>query len=109
SADDPRPGNQANLLRLMQAQGCEFHRATAPFTVTMKKKRSDRGPARSAPAAAAPASISTAAASATPPATEPRASLSPTPPASPASTTARTETETRTFPAGSYLVRMDQP
>src|SRR5437870_13890437 len=29
----------------------------SPFTVTMKKKRSDRGPARSAPAAAAPGSI----------------------------------------------------
>src|SRR2546429_1798779 len=52
-ADDPRPGNQANLLRLMQAQGCEVYRATAPFTVTMKKKRSDRSAARPAPPASA--------------------------------------------------------
>src|SRR6476620_11345738 len=37
-ADDPRPGNQAALLRLMQAQGCEIQRATAPFTVTIKKR-----------------------------------------------------------------------
>ncbi|HET9785667.1 MAG TPA: M14 family zinc carboxypeptidase, partial [Pyrinomonadaceae bacterium] len=37
--DDPRPGNQAELLRTLQAQGCEIHRATAPFTVSIKKKR----------------------------------------------------------------------
>jgi hypothetical protein len=79
--DDPRAGNQATLLRLLQAQGCEVHRATAPFTVTMKKK-----PAR----AAAPGPPASAA-----------ARPSPTPAAS--------DTEPRTFPAGSYLVRMDQP
>ena len=37
--DDPRPGNQAELLRTLQAQGCEIHRATAPFTVTVKAKK----------------------------------------------------------------------
>lgn len=76
--DDPRLGNQAELLRTLQTQGCEIHRATAPFTVAMKKKAARRGPgaanASSASAAAKPA-----------------------------------EAETRTFPAGSYLVRMDQP
>jgi hypothetical protein len=81
SSDDPRPGNQANLLRLLQAQGCEIHRATAPFTVTMKKKATRRG-------------------------AEPRTSASP----SPSSAAAKpAETESRTFPAGSYIVRMDQP
>src|SRR5207245_6548390 len=40
--DDPRAGNQASLLRLLQAQGCEIHRATAPFTVTVKKESSTR-------------------------------------------------------------------
>jgi len=80
-ADDPRPGNQANLLRLLQAQGCEVHRATAPFTVAMKKRSARRG-------------------------AEPRASSSPsTSPAAPKPA----ETEPRTFPAGSYIVRMDQP
>ena len=79
--DDPRAGNQATLLRLLQAQGCEVHRATAPFTVTIKKK-----PAR----AAAPGPTASAA-----------AKPSPTPAAS--------DSEPRTFPAGSYLVRMDQP
>jgi zinc carboxypeptidase len=78
--DDPRPGNQAALLRLLQAQGCEVHRATAPFTVTMKKKPAPRA----------------------------RGTASPT--ASPAASPAKKdETESRTFPAGTYLVRMDQP
>jgi hypothetical protein len=79
--DDPRLGNQAELLRTLQTQGCEIHRATASFTVTMKKKAPRRG-------------------------AEPRAGGSPTPSSSPAKPA---EPETRTFPAGSYLVRMDQP
>jgi len=82
-ADDPRLGNQATLLRLLQAQGCEVQRATAPFTVTVKKKPARRG--------AEP---------------RPTASASPSPSSSPAKPA---ETEARTFPAGSYLVRMDQP
>jgi hypothetical protein len=86
--DDPRLGNQATLLRLLQAQGSEVHRATAPFTVTMKKKAPRRG--------------------AEPRGTEPRAAASATP--SPSSSPAKpVDTEARTFPAGSYLVRMDQP
>ncbi|HXT62795.1 MAG TPA: M14 family zinc carboxypeptidase [Pyrinomonadaceae bacterium] len=78
--DDPRPGNQAALLRLMQAQGCEVHRATAPFTVQTKKKATPRARGTASP--------------------------TPSPSASPAK---KDETEARTFPAGSYLVRMDQP
>ena len=41
-ADDPRPGSQADLLRTIQAQGSEVHRATAPFTVTVRRKKSSR-------------------------------------------------------------------
>jgi zinc carboxypeptidase len=101
--DDPRLGNQATLLRLMQAQGCEVHRATAPFTVTIKKKSARRG-AEPRPAATPGAPGATA----TPSDAVPRASASPA--ASPTTTAAaKTETDTRTFPAGSYLVRMDQP
>src|SRR6476660_5830074 len=75
--DDPRPGNQAELLRTLQAQGVEISRATAPFTVSVKKKsganpRSTPSPSTSSPAPAA-------------------------------------KTDDRTFPAGSYIVRMDQP
>src|SRR3989449_296968 len=39
----------------------------------------------------------------------PRAAATPSPTSSPTAAATRTETETRTFPAGSYLVRMDQP
>ena len=38
-ADDPRPGAQAELLRILQRQGVEISRATAPFTVTVPGKR----------------------------------------------------------------------
>ena len=88
--DDPRPGNQAELLRTLQAQGCEIHRATAPFTVSIKTRKK--------------------------PAPSPSPSVSPTPSpsASPSPTPYQvdqkaTDAETRQFPAGSYLVRMDQP
>jgi hypothetical protein len=108
--DDPRPGNQATLLRLLQAQGCEVHRATAPFTVMIKKKRADRGNARSVPPAVAggPQPSQAAAATATPSDAVPRASATPASVPSPTAA-AKTEIEMRTFPAGSYIVRMDQP
>src|SRR5207302_8548288 len=32
-ADDPRPGTQAELLRVLQRQGVEISRATSAFTV----------------------------------------------------------------------------
>src|SRR5581483_4042019 len=35
TADDPRSGAQAGLLRLLQEQGCEISRARAAFTVMM--------------------------------------------------------------------------
>ena len=38
-ADDPRPGAQAELLRILQLQGVEISRATAPFTVTIREER----------------------------------------------------------------------
>src|SRR5262249_53913292 len=43
--DDPRLGGQADLLRLLQDQGCEVSRASEAFTVTMpgKKARPGRG------------------------------------------------------------------
>ncbi|HEX6715931.1 MAG TPA: M14 family zinc carboxypeptidase [Pyrinomonadaceae bacterium] len=80
-SDDVRPGNQAELLRTLQAQGVEISRSTAPFTVGVRKK------AGSSSSAAKPAA-------------------SPSPSASPTPTP---KTEDRTFPAGSYIVRMDQP
>src|SRR5476651_1353772 len=43
AGDDPRPGAQADLLKVLQKQGVEISRATAPFTITVPGKR---GPAR---------------------------------------------------------------
>ena len=74
--DEVRAGNQAELLRTLQAQGVELSRATGAFTVAVKKKS---GSASSSPS---------------------RPSASPSPAA---------KTEERTFAAGSYIVRMDQP
>lgn len=85
--DDPRPGNQAELLRTLQAQGCEIHRATASFTVPVRASKASEKPA-------------------------PAASPSPSPSASPTPAPgAKKDSKTvdRTFPAGSYIVRMDQP
>ncbi|HEY6659931.1 MAG TPA: M14 family zinc carboxypeptidase, partial [Pyrinomonadaceae bacterium] len=79
-ADDVRPGNQAELLRTLQAQGVELSKAIAPFTVPVRKKTGSGSNARP--------------------------SASPSPGASP---TLAPKTEDRTFPAGSYIVRMDQP
>src|SRR5439155_26955572 len=42
--DDPRPGAQAELLRVLQKQGVEISRATAPFTVTLPAKKSNARP-----------------------------------------------------------------
>ncbi|MDX6614739.1 MAG: hypothetical protein QOD75_3925 [Blastocatellia bacterium] len=90
--DDRRPGGQAELLRLLQAQGCEVHRATSPFTVTVRKKQSSRDDAKSEPGAVATGS--------------PTAAPTPTPGGS---AEKKESVTTRTFPAGSYIVRMDQP
>src|SRR6266852_4154896 len=105
--DDPRLGNQASLLRLLQAQGCEIHRATAPITVTVKKKSADRTSSPRPASTSAPSPVSASAAQSD---VIPRASASPSPSTSPLpEPTKAPEIETRTFPAGSYIVRMDQP
>jgi hypothetical protein len=74
--DDPRPGAQARLLRILQKQHVEISRATAPFTVTLPARggissKTDSSRGRGSDSSAAP--------------------------------------KTRTLPAGSYIVRMDQP
>ncbi len=89
SADDPRPGPQADLLRIMQLQGCEISRATAPFTVTLPARR--RPPARSTTTTSSGNGNGEQAK----PDQKPEAK--------------KDEPEVRTFPAGSYILRMDQP
>lgn len=83
-ADDPRPGAQADLLRLLQKQRCEVSRATAPFTVMLPAKKK---PAR-------PGGDDAKADQAKPADAKPAVKPAPEP---------------RQFPAGSYIVRMDQP
>ncbi len=89
-ADDPRPGTQAELLQALQRQGVEISRATAPFTVTLPAKKAASAPSASASQAAAAQSASAGQAAA-------------------AQSASAGQAETRTFPAGSYIVRMDQP
>ena len=50
-ADDPHPGLQAELLRVLQTQRCEISRATAPFTVTLPAKKKAARPGDEARAA----------------------------------------------------------
>ncbi|HKW02168.1 MAG TPA: M14 family zinc carboxypeptidase, partial [Vicinamibacterales bacterium] len=113
-ASDPRLGSQAELLRVLQKQGVEISRATADFTVTVPGKR---GPARQNPTTtdgSASASLSAERSSSGGPSAgqegqggqtgregqdrrDGQDRNAPPPPVS------------RTFPAGSYIVRMDQP
>ncbi|MEO7996834.1 MAG: M14 family zinc carboxypeptidase, partial [Gemmatimonadaceae bacterium] len=88
-ASDPRLGAQADLLAVLQKQAVEISRATGPFTVTLPRRpapaagggRGGRGGGGGAAAGA-------------------DTTGTPTIPA---------PLETRTFPAGSYIIRMDQP
>ena len=89
SANDPRPGAQAELLRVLQKQAVEISRATAAFSVTVPVKRPAAGGGRGGRGGAS--GTDTAATDAT--------RAAPTAP----------KTETRQFPAGSYIIRMDQP
>jgi len=84
-ADDPRPGAQADLLRMLQEQGCEISRAGAPFTVMMAPKKAP--PKRGQDTGAADTAAEDG---------DHKPKEKPKP-------------EPRTFPAGSYILRMDQP
>ena len=85
-ANDPRPGSQAELLRVLQKQAVEISRAPAAFSVTLPARPAAGGRGRGG--AGGPGAGGGRGAD--PP---------PTPPAP----------TTREFPAGSYIVRMDQP
>jgi hypothetical protein len=80
-ADDPRRGAQADLLRVMQKQAVEISRATQPFSVQVTV---------SGPRGAGRGGRSAGSDSAQP------VTRSPQP-------------ATRELPAGSYVIRMDQP
>ena len=90
--DDPRLGPQADLLRILQQQGCEISRATAPFTVTI--------PARKRPARDTTTTNG---------AESNGQNRGDSDEGRPADKDKPAQPEVRTFPAGSYVLRMDQP
>jgi hypothetical protein len=101
TANETRPGAQAELLRVLQKQRVEISRATAPFSVTVPVKvvaqggagRGGRGAGRGGAGNAGPQQAGDTAV------TQQSATSSP-PPA---------RTESKDFPVGSYIIRMDQP
>jgi zinc carboxypeptidase len=103
--DDARPGAQAELIKVLQKQGVEISRATAAFTVTMPAKRTNGrganptttndGPGRAGGSGEAGGGSGPSAQE-----TQGERGAASTEPAKPT---------TRTFPAGSFIVRMDQP
>ncbi len=88
-ADDPRPGAQADLLRMLQDQGCEISRASAAFTVMMPAKKAPKGGKGGHGDTAAEGENASDGGEHKPP--------------------EKPKPEPRTFPAGSYVLRMDQP
>src|SRR5438067_951822 len=107
--DDSRTGNQATLLRVLQAQGCEISRATAPFTVMVKRPSSGRGGSRGGQSTLSePRVVATPNPAGTPSDTTPRATTTPLPTTT-ETAAARTAMEPRTCPARTYILRMDQP
>ena len=135
TAGDARPGGQADLLRMLQDQGCEISRATAPFTVMMPgKKPRARGGVPSGPGGADAADGEAAkpggesvkpegeAAKRDGESVKPEGeaakrdgeSVKPEGEAAKrdgesVKPVAKPKPEPRTFPAGSYVLRMDQP
>ena len=95
-ADDPRPGAQAALIDLLQRQHCEVSRATSAFSVMVPAKKKGKEPGTAPAGPPSPGGpIVTGSSGAAPPGIKPAAAAAPT--------------ETVQFPAGSYIVRMDQP
>jgi hypothetical protein len=95
SADDPRPGAQADLLRTLQKQGVEISRATSSFTVTVPSKKAPPRPATTNTDGSGGPSDGRDG--------QDRRDGQEGQEKKPAAPT------TQTFPAGSYIVRMDQP
>ena len=107
-SDERRPGAQAELLRVLQKQHVEISRATAPFSVLVTVPR--QRPSSGTSSANARAVDSSRRADSTRRDDSTRAE--PTRPAPPPFDTlplSFQRTEMRQFPAGSYIIRMDQP
>src|SRR5437867_5385018 len=105
TADEPRPGAQADLLRVLQKQGVEISRATAAFTVTVPGKKTPPRPTTTNDGSGGSGGAGGANAQEV---QESSAKASAQQDSSAKASAERPPT-TRTFPAGSYIVRMDQP
>jgi hypothetical protein len=113
-SSDPRPGAQAELMRILQKQHVEILRATAPFTVMVPVKRP---PQRSGAADTTRRATIARTDSSGPTMTNGTDSMKPPAASTTSRDSVRADTtqpqrprmEPRTFPAGSYIVRMDQP
>jgi hypothetical protein len=100
-ADDARPGAQAELLRVLQKQHVEISQATSAFTVPVPVRPPPTGARGGSGAGAGGAD---AAAGQGRGAGAAAAAAADSPPTAPGP-----KTEPRQFPAGSFVVRMDQP
>jgi hypothetical protein len=102
SADDPRPGAQADLLRTLQKQGVEISRATSSFTVTVPGKKAPPKPTTTNNSGQEQEGRDRQESVGGPNGQDGRDGQEglDKKPAAPTM---------RTFPAGSYIVRMDQP
>jgi hypothetical protein len=115
--DDARPGAQADLLRALQKQGVEISRATAPFTVTVPGKRSTARPTTTnndGPQGQDGRSANQNDSARQNGSTSPSAERSSGPSAQESQEKRdgedrKPQPTSRTFPADSYIVRMDQP
>jgi hypothetical protein len=95
-ADDPRPGAQADLLRMLQDQGCEISRASEAFTVMMPAKKAPARGGRGGRGGSGTATDGSDGSDGATDGAEKKPAEKPKP-------------EPRTFPAGTYVLRMDQP
>ena len=125
-ADDRRPGAQAELLRILQKQHVEISRATAPFSVLVPVPRPRTPPSAPTSGGDRPAD-SIKRTDTTRAADRPRVADSARVAPRPRTDSARADTikpaitpfdtlplsvqrtALRQFPAGSYIIRMDQP
>ena len=96
-ANDPRLGAQAELLRVLQRQHVEISKATAAFTVQVRKRGSTASTGPAGPGSSG--STGTGRGGAAGDETQKPETQKPAP----------VQLEPREFPAGSYIIRMDQP
>ncbi|MBV8207064.1 MAG: hypothetical protein JO041_09750 [Acidobacteria bacterium] len=111
-ADDPRPGQQADLLNLLKRQGVEVHRTSNEFRIAafepapLRPPAPAAGDARSAENRENTAGESSSRATAAP---DQRANGGPGLQAGGAGAPAPPRPREFAIPAGSYIIRMDQP